>query len=149
MNTPTPVPPVLPGAAAPWYTSSVQIAHIVTALSALIALSPRIGNAIATLMGSTGPVTNAALQTWVETLGGIVAFISPIVGSFFRAHSKLQPLTLTQGNADVHPATIAAERAATLPDPFVATSKFGVSQHAPLPPPPAPPHVSFSEPPKP
>jgi hypothetical protein len=139
MSSPTPVPPVLPGAAIPWYQSSVQKGHLITAISALIALSPR----IAKMLGLTTPDAVASL---VEVVFGIGAFVGPVIGSFIRAHSTLQPLTLTQGNADVHPATIAAERAAAVPDPFVATSKSGVSQHAPLPPPPAPPHVSFSDP---
>jgi len=71
--------------------------------------------------------------------------VAPLIGTIVRSRSKVQPITLTQGNADVHPATIAAERAAAITTPIYPAT--GVP-HA-IPPPPPPPHVSFSEPPKP
>jgi hypothetical protein len=102
-------------AAAPWYTSKVQITQIATILSALIAISPKLG----TLLGLPTP---GAVEAAVEAVFGGIAVVAPIIGSIFRAKSPLQPLTLTQAGADAHPATIAAEVAAApprvvLPDP--------------------------------
>jgi hypothetical protein len=139
LSTPVPVPPVLPGAAAPWYTSAVQRAQLSTAVGALVALSPKLGTLI-------GVQTSAQAAMWVESVAGAFTVIAPILGMIWRAVSKLQPLTLTRGNADVHPATIAAERAAAVITPVFPVTP-GVS-HAPPPPPPAP-HVSFSPDPKP
>jgi hypothetical protein len=94
-------PAALPGAAAPWYQSAVQKAQVSTAVAALVALSPKLGN----LIGVHSSVEAAA---WVETVAGIYAVASPLVGILWRARSKLQPLTLTRARAEVHPATIAA-----------------------------------------
>lgn len=133
MSTPIPVPPV---PAVPWYQSSVQKAQVAAAVSALVALSPKIGQAL-------GIATPAAAAAWVETIFGAITLIAPIVGSILRARSALQPLTLTQGKADVHPATIAAERAAAAADAPLFKVNPGVPH---VPPPPAPPNVSFSPP---
>lgn len=141
MSTPTPVPPnAVPGPAIPWYQSPVQKAQIIAAIAALVALFPRLG----TLLGWTTP---EAVRTGMEAFFGFAALAAPVIGTILRARSKLQPLTLTQGNADVHPATIAAERAervaATVTPVFPVTS--GVP-HAPPPPAPRPVPVSFSPP---
>lgn len=106
MNTPLPVPiPTVAGAAVPWYQSPVQRAQVVAMVSALVALSPKLGKLI-------GVNTPADAAVWVETVFGFITLVAPIVGTIWRARSKLQPLTLTQAKADVHPATIAAEKAA-------------------------------------
>lgn len=132
MSTPIPTPPV---PAIPWYQSPVQKAQIASLLAALVALSPKIGQVI-------GISTPGAAAAWVENIFGAITLLAPLVGAILRARSKLQPLTLTQGKADVHPATIAAERAAAVSTPvFPAT---GVPHAPPPPPPPAP--VSFSNP---
>lgn len=134
MSTPIPTPPV---PAIPWYQSPVQKAQIASLLAALVALSPKIGQVI-------GISTPGAAAAWVENIFGAITLLAPLIGTILRARSKLQPLTLTQGKADVHPATIAAERAAAVSTPvFPAT---GVPHAPPPPPPPAP--VSFSSPPK-
>jgi uncharacterized membrane protein len=85
-------------AAAPWYTSPVQKAQVVSLVSALIALSPKIGHFL-------GIKTPADVQLWVESLFGFFTIVAPIVGTIMRARSPLQPLTLTQKAADEHPAT--------------------------------------------
>jgi hypothetical protein len=110
MSTPVPVPPVLPGAAAPWYTSAVQRAQLSTAIGAVVALSPRLGALI-------GIKTSADAAAWVECLAGTFTVIAPIAGMVWRAVSKLQPLTWTRAKADTHPGTIAAERAAAAGSP--------------------------------
>jgi hypothetical protein len=126
MSTPNPVPPTtLAGAAAPWYTSSVQKAQIVSIVSALVALSPKAGKLI-------GVNTPAEAAVWVETVFGFITLVAPILGSIWRARSKLQPLTLTKGNAEVHPATLAAEAvAAAAPPVFVPPVSGG--PHVPSP----------------
>jgi uncharacterized membrane protein len=93
------VPPVIP-----WYKSSVQISQVTTMVSALMAMSPK-------LAAQLGLTTPANVQMAVEAFFGIVAFVAPIVGTFVRARSAIQPLTLTQARADAHPATQAATAA--------------------------------------
>jgi hypothetical protein len=99
MTDDTPAP--LPGAAVPWYTSAVQRAQLTTAIAGLVALSPKIGNLI-------GVHSSAEAAQWVESIAGIYGVAAPLIGMLWRARSKLQPLTLTQARADVHPATLAA-----------------------------------------
>ena len=101
MSTPTPVP----APAVPWYQSPVQKAQVVAAVSALVALSPKLGSLV-------GIKTPAEASAWVESLFGAITFVAPILGSIWRARSKLQPLTLTKAGAASHPATVAAEVAA-------------------------------------
>lgn len=102
MSTPDPVLPAAP--AIPWYESRVQLAQVVALASAGIAIFPKVG----TLLGLT---SLASVQSAVELLFGAIAFIAPIVGSIWRAHSALQPLTLTKAAAAIHPATIAVAAA--------------------------------------
>ena len=101
-------PTALPGAAAPWYTSAVQKAQLTTSIGALVALSPKLGSLI-------GVKTSAEAAVWVESVAGAFTVIAPIAGMIWRALSKLQPLTWTKAKAEVHPATIAAEAAASAP----------------------------------
>jgi hypothetical protein len=102
MSTPDPVP--VAAAAIPWYQSRVQIAQVVSLVSAAIAMFPKVGTAL-------GLTNLVAIQTAVETIFGTVALIAPLVGSIWRARSTLQPLTLTKAAAAVHPATIAVAAA--------------------------------------
>lgn len=115
MSTPNPLPVVtVTAAAAPWYTSPVQKAQVVAAVSALVALSPKLGKLI-------GVNTHTEAAAWVETIFGFITLVAPILGALWRARSQLQPLTLTQAKADAHPATIAvvtAQAAAATPVPL-------------------------------
>jgi hypothetical protein len=87
----------------PWYKSPVQIAQITTAISALIAVFPRVG----IWLGLTSP---SAINDAVTAVFGVIGFVAPIVGSIVRAKSPVQPLTLTQASADakITPETAAA-----------------------------------------
>jgi hypothetical protein len=87
--------------ALPWYRSPQQIGLVTTAISAVIALFPKVGQ----LLGWSSPtdVTNG-----VTTIFGFIAVVAPVIGSFIRARSTVQPLTLTKADAAVHPNTIAA-----------------------------------------
>jgi hypothetical protein len=114
--------------ALPWYKSPVQVSQVATGLSAAIALFPKLG----TLLGVTTP---ADVTTFVQTLFGAIALIAPIVGTVLRARSKIQPLTLTQGNADSHPATAMAKAEGT----EAATEQ---TPTVPIPPPPPPAPIS-------
>lgn len=98
MSTPVPIPTA---PAIPWYQSPVQKAQIVAAVSAFIALFPKMGSFV-------GINTPTDVAPWVETVFGFITLLAPILGSIWRARSKLQPLTLTQANADAHPANQAA-----------------------------------------
>lgn len=86
--------------AIPWYSSPVQIAQVTSAVSALIALFPKLGQAL----GWTSP---SDISTGVTTIFGVIATAAAIYGSIKRASSPIQPLTLTQTSADVHPNTVA------------------------------------------
>ena len=112
----------LSGAAVPWYTSAVQRAQLSTAIAGLVALSPKLGNLI-------GVHSSAQAAQWVESIAGIYAVAAPLVGMLWRARSKLQPLTLTQARADVHPATIAAIASPEVTQPPLASP----AQPAPTP----------------
>jgi hypothetical protein len=87
----------------PWYKSPVQIAQVTTAVSAFIALFPRVG----IMLGLTSPT---AINDAVTIVFGLIGILAPIVGSVFRAKSNVQPLTLTQASADakITPETAAA-----------------------------------------
>lgn len=87
-------------AAVPWYTSPVQRAQVTAALSALVALSPKLGKLI-------GINTPADTEAWVEGVFGAITLLAPIAGTIWRARSQLQPLTLTKAGAAAHPATVA------------------------------------------
>lgn len=91
------VPTPLPGITVPWYTSPVQKAQAVSAVTAMIALFPKLG----TLLGIKTP---DQIAIWVETIFGVATLIAPIVGVFWRASSKLQPLAWTKSRAATTPA---------------------------------------------
>jgi hypothetical protein len=100
MNTTTPTIGALP-----WYRSPQQIGLVTTAASAFIALFPKVGQ----LLGWTSP---GDVANGVTAFFGAIAIIAPIIGTFIRARSPVQPLTLTASSAEVHPATLAANATA-------------------------------------
>lgn len=69
-------------------------------MSAVIALFPKVGQVLG--LTSPGAISNAVTVTF-----GFITVIAPVFGSIMRARSKIQPLTLTQAGADVHPNTLA------------------------------------------
>jgi hypothetical protein len=75
--------------AIPWYKSAQQIGLVTTAISAIIAMFPKAGQ----LLGLSSPTDVS------------------IIGTFIRARSTVQPLTLTQSGADIHPNTLANAQA--------------------------------------
>ena len=99
--------------AIPWYKSPQQIGLVTTAVSALIAVFPKLGQLLG--WSSPGDVANG-----ITAIFGVIAVIAPVIGTFIRARSTVQPLTLTQASADVHPNTLAnAEK----PLPVTGASK--------------------------
>jgi hypothetical protein len=99
MNNPVPVPPTpVVAPAIPWYKSPQEIGLITTAVSALIALFPKVGQ----LLGLTSA---SDIATAVTNVFGVIALIAPVIGSIVRVNSKAQPLTLTQAGAEAHPNT--------------------------------------------
>jgi hypothetical protein len=100
MNTTTPTI-----GATVWYESPVMISQVVTFLSATVAIAPK----FATALGLTS--TDAINQT-VTAVFGVIALLATAYGAVKRAKSTTQPLTLTQGSADVHPATLVANSTA-------------------------------------
>jgi hypothetical protein len=86
--------------AVPWYRSPVQVAQVTSGVSALIALFPRAGQAL-------GWTTPGDISNGVAAIFGAITVIAPIYGSIKRAASSIQPLTLTQTAADMHPNTLA------------------------------------------
>jgi hypothetical protein len=90
-------------AAIPWYKSPQTLGLITTAVSAIVAAFPKIGQ----ILGWSSPSDVSAA---VSAAFGFVAIIAPIIGTIVRAKSTVQPLTLTQKGADVHPATVAANQ---------------------------------------
>jgi hypothetical protein len=109
----------------------VQITQIVTVLSALLAISPK----IAATFGSPTPTQ---IEFFVETIFGSIAFFAPLVGTWLRARSTLQPLTLTKAGAAAHPQTQAAvynqpifEAAPAPPPPHMAGLALTVDKSKP------------------
>jgi hypothetical protein len=96
MNTPNPAPTTV--GAVPWYTSPVYIGALVTVISTLATLAPKAANAL-------GLTTPGAIQTSVQNVFGVIALLSGIFTALKRQSSTVQPLTLTQAQADIHPAT--------------------------------------------
>jgi hypothetical protein len=95
---PAATPAPVTAGAIPWYKSPVQIGLVTTALSAAIALFPKLGTAL----GLTSPT---AISDAVTSIFGVIAVVAPIIGSVMRARSKVQPLTLTQAGAAANSST--------------------------------------------
>ena len=96
MTDNNPIVPV-PGVAIPWYRSPVQQAQAVSAVTALIALFPKVGAVL-------GIHTPDQVAIWVESVFGIATLLAPIVGIIWRAGAQLQPLTWTKKAAAAAPA---------------------------------------------
>lgn len=105
-GTPPTIPPVL--AAIPWYQSHVVIAQVSSAISGLVALSPHLGWVKA--LGLTDPST---VENDVTLVFGALAAIAQVVALIARMRSRIQPVTLTQIGADLHPNTLAVNQAAS------------------------------------
>jgi hypothetical protein len=90
--------------AIPFYKSPQTIGLVTTFISAAIALFPKAGQ----LLGLAAP---GAVESAVTGIFGAIAVIAPIVGAIVRTKSTVQPITLTQAAADVHPVTVAAQEA--------------------------------------
>jgi hypothetical protein len=113
-------------AAIPWYSSPVQLAQITTAISTLVALAP----GIASRFGLTSP---QAVQDAVQSIAGVVALIAVSYAGIKRARSTIQPLTLTQAGADVHPNTVAANAQAVAIHAAIPGDVRAVTQPLPIP----------------
>ncbi len=102
-------------AAIPWYKSPVQIANVTAFISAIIALFPEVGKKL-------GMSTPTDVSTAVTTIFAFIAIAAPAVGGILRAKSKVQPLTMTAKQAEVHPNTV-AHMAATGETPPLETKE--------------------------
>lgn len=100
MNTPVPVPSTV--GATPWYTSQVMIGTIVTILATMVGVFPKLGQ----LLGFT---STAVISNDVTAICQAIAFLAGVYTAIKRASASVQPLTLTQAAADIHPATKAAQ----------------------------------------
>ena len=89
---------VLP--AIPWYKSSVTRGALISFATLLGVLAPK----LAAVLGLTS--TNA-ISAVVDNLLIVCAAIAALSTFIARVRSPIQPVTLTQAAADVHPATIA------------------------------------------
>lgn len=85
--------------AIPFYKSPQTLGLITTFVSLSIAAFPKLGVGL----GLTSPDTiSAAVQNVMEVIGLVAAGL----GTVYRVKSDVQPITLTQAAANVHPATI-------------------------------------------
>ena len=97
--------------AIPWYRSPVYIGAVVTILSTLASLTPKTFLAL----GLTSPDT---ISHTVDTVFQLIALVAGGFTAYKRSSSSIQPLTLTQSGADVHPAGT-ARQASEKPTPTV------------------------------
>lgn len=94
--------------ALPWYRSPVMVSQVVSAISALTAIAPK----LATQFGLTSP---DAITQVVTSVFGVIAFSAAMYGAIKRKNSTIQPLTLTQAGADIHPQTVANQPTKAIP----------------------------------
>ena len=97
--------------AIPWYRSPVIISQISASVSALVAIAPK--NQVVTALGLSDPNTVVQLVTAVS---GVIAVLSSLAGVVLRARSPVQPVTLTQVSADLHPNSLAVQQAQQKPE---------------------------------
>jgi hypothetical protein len=91
--------PVL--AAAPWYTSPVYIGVVISILSQLFVVMPKVFAAVGiTSTDKIGPVVEDCFQG--------VAIVAAWYAQHARRTSTVAPLTLSAASAAVHPNTTAA-----------------------------------------
>lgn len=104
IDQPSQPPPTI--GAAPFYTSQVFISLVITVLTQLFAVAPKLFTAI-------GWTSTDIISSNVQAIFQVIALIAGAYAAKSRQQSKLQPLTLTPGSAELHPATIAAVKAGT------------------------------------
>jgi hypothetical protein len=114
--------------ALPWYRSPVMIGAVVTIISTLAGLAPKIFAAI----GLDNPT---AIQSAVAAAFQVFALLSGIYTAVKRSNSTVQPLTTTQAKADAHPATVVAVTAANASTPAPDTFNPNITQPIPVKPP--------------
>lgn len=90
--------------AIPFYKSPVYIGAVVTILSTIASLSPK----LAAILGNPDAISQS-----VTSIFSVIALGAGLFTAVKRKNSTVQPLTLTQGGADVHPATLANAQAQT------------------------------------
>lgn len=86
--------------AIPWYQSKVYIGALVTLLSSLASLAPK-------LFIAMGLATPDAITTFVNAAFQIIAVVAGMYTLVKRKNSPIQPLTLTKAAAEIHPNTVA------------------------------------------
>lgn len=91
-------PPV--PSAIPWYQSPVYIGAVVTVVSSLLSVAPK----LATELGLT---SSDAISHLVDTVFGFVALLAGSYTAWKRANSSVQPITMTKAGAANHPVTLA------------------------------------------
>ena len=97
--------PAPPPVAAPWYTSPVMVSSIVSLLSTLGAVVPKLGHVL-NVWG-----TNGTIQV-VEAGLGLIAAAAAAYATSKRAGSAVAPLTLTKKAADqgkIQPSTASSD----------------------------------------
>lgn len=77
----------------PWYKSPVYIGAVVTVLSTLASLAPK----LFALVGLTSP---EAINTAVQAGFQVIALLAGIFTAVKRQTSPIQPLTISQKSAD-------------------------------------------------
>lgn len=80
----------------PWYQSPVYIGIAVSLVSQALAHAPKLAAAF-------GLVDPTSISTVVTDLFSGISFLAALYAERKRANSKMQPLTLTKGKADVSP----------------------------------------------
>jgi hypothetical protein len=107
--------------AIPFYKSPVEMGLATTALAAVIAMFPKLGNLL-------GVHTTDDATALVKSIFGVLAFVVPIVVGIIHWRSSLRPLTVTAAAAAAHPATAAAVKIQTA----VITQAMSDAQNARL-----------------
>lgn len=83
--------------AIPWYRSPVYVGAVVTIISTLLSLVPK----LAAALGLTSP---DAISHAVDSAFQLVALAAGVFTAYKRQSSPDQPLTLTKTGAETHPA---------------------------------------------
>lgn len=94
--------------ALPFYKSPVYMGAVVTILSTLASLAPKTFAAL----GLTSP---GAISHTVDIVFQLIALVAAAFTAYKRSQSPIQPLTLTQAGADVHPGGVVPPPASAAP----------------------------------
>lgn len=92
--------------AIPWYRSPVFVGVATAILAQLAVVLPK----VAAALGLTSP---DAINHSVNAIFDSISLAATAYAAIKRVKAPIQPLTTTQAKADVHPATIKAQDAAT------------------------------------